>query len=121
MKSMMVNAFRKESQKNIDKCLNCSKPFCSGECEDIIPKTKGFLIKRTKKYKNGKTKVSYFLRFSNEKIQTSKNPEKGIKFSNEYATKFVKKMNKKNEKDLFFEKVEAAKEIKKWRESDENN
>lgn len=94
-------------------CLNCTKPYCNGECNDMKDDIKTHIIKKTQELKSGGTKESYIYSFTAEYFSSGKNVFKAKKFNHSIVNDVIKVLIKRSKLKCNFEAVLFEDEVKK--------
>ena len=94
-------------------CLNCTKPYCVGECKDIRENKKTHIIKKTQEIKSGELKESYIYSFTAEYFSSGKNVFKAKKFEGKQVNGIIKMLIKRSKTNCKYEALLFEDEVKK--------
>jgi hypothetical protein len=98
---------------DIEICLNCKKPYCNGECNDVKENKKIYIIKKTQEIKSGESKESYIYSFAAEYFSSGKNVFKAKKFEEKQAKNAIKILIERSKTNCKYEALLFEDEVKK--------
>ena len=81
-------SYDKNYDETIDKCLNCTKKKCTGNCREVNNSSqtqKDYLVRTVRKLRNGNIKYGYIYCITKNRVQTVANLDYKSLFTKTYS------------------------------------